>query len=312
MYNYIDKQFFQLIDDIKSKNKMQIYSHMLEKFKSVPILTQVSIQLFLNKFNYWGKIEIENSNYEMIENKAEIFAKRIDEYVELYNNLSDYKSKYILFSILNNFYNFDFTNLKNCMEHVFKHYFDLDLIDTNENEVFVDVGAFTGDSTIDFISSFGENSYKKILCYEICKENIEKMQKILENYKNIYIFEKAITNFNGTTHFNKNADLSTNSTNSGGELAVEAVTLDADIKDKITMIKMDIEGGEMNALIGMENHIKNNTPKLLISVYHNNTDLLDIPKYISTINKNYNYHLRYYGNQYFPTEIVLLALPKQL
>ena len=83
MYNYIDKQFFQLIADIKSKNKMQIYSHMLEKFKSVPILTQVSIQLFLNKFNYWGKIEIENSNYEMIENKAGIFAKRIDEYVEL-------------------------------------------------------------------------------------------------------------------------------------------------------------------------------------------------------------------------------------
>ena len=283
---------------------------MLEKFKSVPILTQVSIQLFLNKFNYWGKIEIENSNYEMIENKAEIFATRIDEYVELYNNLSDYKSKYILFSILNNFYNFDFTNLKNCMGHIFKHYFDLDLIDTNENEVFVDVGAFTGDSAIDFISSFGENSYKKILCYEICKENVEKMQKNLKNYKNVYIFEKAITNFNGTTHFNKNLDLSTNSTQENGELSVDAVKLDDDITEKITMIKMDIEGGEMNALIGMENHIKNDTPKLLISVYHNNTDLLDIPKFISTINKNYNYHLRYYGNQYFPTEIVLLALPK--
>ena len=247
----------------------------------------------------------------MIENKAEIFATRVDEYVELYNNLSDCKSKYILFSILNNFYNFDFTNLKNCMEHIFKHYFDLDLIDTNENEVFVDVGAFTGDSTIDFISSFGENSYKKILCYEICKENIEKMQKNLKNYKNVYIFEKAVTNFNGIAHFNKNLDLSTNSTQENGELSVDAVKLDNDITEKITMVKMDIEGGEMNALIGMENHIKNDTPTLLISVYHNNTDLLDIPKFISTINKNYNYHLRYYGNQYFPTEIVLLALPKQ-
>ena len=136
------------------------------------------------------------------------------------------------------------------------------------------------------------------------------MQKNLENYKNIYIFEKAITNFNGTTHFDKNADLSANSTSSGGELAVEAVTLDADIKDKITMVKMDIEGGEMNALIGMKNHIKNDTPTLLISVYHNNTDLLDIPKYISTINKNYNYYLRYYGGPYYATEIVLIALPK--
>ena len=311
MLNFIDKRFYTLIGDIKSKDKSQIYNHMLEKFKALPLLTQFSIQQFLNKFDYWGKIEIERLNYEMIENKAEVFVTRIDDYVELYNNLADYKSKNILFSIISNFYNFDFVNLKYCMENVYKHYFDLDLMPKCENEVFVDVGAYTGDSTIDFISSYDENSYKKILCYEICKENIEKMQKNLENYKNIYIFEKAITNFNGTTHFDKNADLSANSTSSGGELAVEAVTLDADIKDKITMVKMDIEGGEMNALIGMKNHIKNDTPTLLISVYHNNTDLLDIPKYISTINKNYNYHLRYYGNQYFPTEIVLLALPKQ-
>lgn len=310
MLNFIDKRFYTLIGDIKSKDKSQIYNHMLEKFKALPLLTQFSIQQFLNKFDYWGKIEIERLNYEMIENKAEVFATRIDDYVELYNNLADYKSKNILFSIISNFYNFDFVNLKYCMENVYKHYFDLDLMPKCENEVFVDVGAYTGDSTIDFISSYDENSYKKILCYEICKENIEKMQKNLENYKNIYIFEKAITNFNGTTHFDKNADLSANSTNSGGKLAVEAVTLDADIKDKITMVKMDIEGGEMNALIGMKNHINNDTPTLLISVYHNNTDLLDIPKYISTINKNYNYYLRYYGGPYYATEIVLIALPK--
>ena len=310
MLNFIDKRFYTLIGDIKSKDKSQIYNHMLEKFKALPLLTQFSIQQFLNKFDYWGKIEIERLNYEMIENKAEVFATRIDDYVELYNNLADYKSKNILFSIISNFYNFDFVNLKYCMENVYKHYFDLDLMPKCENEVFVDVGAYTGDSTIDFISSYDENSYKKILCYEICKENIEKMQKNLENYKNIYIFEKAITNFNGTTHFDKNADLSANSTSSGGELAVEAVTLDADIKDKITMVKMDIEGGEMNALIGMKNHIKNDTPTLLISVYHNNTDLLDIPKHISTINKNYNYYLRYYGGPYYATEIVLIALPK--
>lgn len=310
MLNFIDKRFYTLIGDIKSKDKSQIYNHMLEKFKTLPLLTQFSIQQFLNKFDYWGKIEIERLNYEMIENKAEVFATRIDDYVELYNNLADYKSKNILFSIISNFYNFDFVNLKYCMENVYKHYFDLDLMPKCENEIFVDVGAYTGDSAIDFISSYGENSYKKILCYEICKENIEKMQKNFENYKNIYIFEKAVTNFNGTTHFNKNIDLSANSTNNSGEISVEAVKLDDDITDKITMVKMDIEGGEMNALIGMENYIKNDTPTLLISVYHNNTDLLDIPKYISTINKNYNYYLRYYGGPYYATEIVLIALPK--
>ena len=91
---------------------------------------------------------------------------------------------------------------------------------------------------------------------------------------------------------------------------VEGVALDEDIKEKISMVKMDIEGSEMKALAGMKEHIKNDTPILLISVYHNNTDLVEIPKYIRSLNGNYDYYLRYYGGCVYATEIVLFALPK--
>ena len=107
----------------------------------------------MNKFNYWGKIEIEKDNYEMLKNKSLVFKKYQDDYIKLYERLVDYKSKYILFSILNNFYNFDFEHLKNSMENIYKHYFDLDLMPKFKDKVFVDVGAFTGDSTIDFINN---------------------------------------------------------------------------------------------------------------------------------------------------------------
>lgn len=71
---------------------------------------------------------------------------------------------------------------------------------------------------------------------------------------------------------------------------------------------MDIEGYEQKALVGCANHIKNEHPKLLISVYHNHEDLWKIPTMIKNISKDYKFYLRYYGNNIFPTEIVLIAV----
>ncbi len=310
MNNYIDKLFFSLINEIKSKNANEIYFNMLTKFKMIPFTTQLSIQQFLNQFNYWGKIEIERDNYEMLWLKAKVFCEHIDEFVWLYKKLNDYKSKYILFSILNNFYNFDFENLKNSIECIFKHYFDLDLIDRLKDSVFVDVGAFVGDSTIDFVDSFQKDSYNKIYCYEISDKNIERMKENLKGYSNISIIKKAVSDKNGKLYFDENVESSANQISKAGAIAVDGVSLDEDIGERIDIVKMDIEGGERKALIGMKEHIKVDTPILLISVYHNNTDLFEIPKLILSYNEDYDLYIRYYGGCIFATEIVLIAIPK--
>ena len=95
-----------------------------------------------------------------------------------------------------------------------------------------------------------------------------------------------------------------------GEEIVEGVTLDKDLEYNPTLIKMDIEGGETKALLGAKEKIENNTPKLLISVYHGYEDLWKIPRMIEDMNNNYNYYLRYYGTELFPTEIILYAIKK--
>ena len=310
MKNYIDTLFYNLINDIKSKDVNQVYFNMVTKFRLLPFTTQLSIQQFLNQFNYWGKIEIEKDNYEMLKNKANAFKIYQEDYIKLYEYLSDYKSKYILFSILNNFYNFNFECLKNSMETLYKHYFDLDLMPNLENEIFVDVGAFTGDSVKDFINSYGLKGYKKIYCYEICKENIEKMKENLKNYTNIFIYDKAVIDDDRAVFYDLNSELSANKINENGSISVKGVALDNDIREPISMVKMDIEGGEYLAIKGMKEHIKNECPKLLISVYHNNSDLIEIPKLILSLNNNYNFYIRYYGGCVFATEIVLIALPK--
>ena len=73
---------------------------------------------------------------------------------------------------------------------------------------------------------------------------------------------------------------------------------------------MDIEGYEQKAITGSFKHIKEDTPILLISVYHNNEDLWKIPKMIYEFNSNYDMYLSTHGNNVFPTEIVLTCIPK--
>ena len=105
---------------------------------------------------------------------------------------------------------------------------------------------------------------------------------------------------------------SANRIRNSGNKQIEATTLDKDILDTITMIKMDIEGNEKKALIGAKNHIIKDNPKLLISIYHNHEDIYKIPKMIEEIAPNiYNFYIRYYGGIIFATEIVLIAIPKK-
>ena len=308
--NYIDKNFYNVIDEIKSKDVYDIYFHILEKFKNISENTQRSMERFFAKYDYWGELKIDDGNFKVFINKAKVFKKYADDYVKLYESLKDYKSKYVLFAILNDFYNFDFVNLKNATEYCFKHYFDLNLIPKLKENVFVDVGAYVGDTVLDYVESYGKDSFQKIYCYEICQENIDKMKINLKNFDNIEIKRKAVSDKKGKLKFDLDNDISSNHISPDGKIEVEGVALDEDIKEKISMVKMDIEGSEMKALAGMKEHIKNDTPILLISVYHNNTDLVEIPKYIRSLNGNYDYYLRYYGGCVYATEIVLFALPK--
>ena len=82
---------------------------------------------------------------------------------------------------------------------------------------------------------------------------------------------------------NSGVDASANTAFISDEGVVPMVTLDEDIGEAITIIKADIEGFEQAILRGAVNHIKNDHPKLLISVYHKNEDLWKIPKMLKEI-----------------------------
>lgn len=307
--NIIDKKFNELTNYIKEKELEEVYNHIKEKYLSIPSNIQKSIEDFFEKFPYWGKLNTNQNNYEELYNRSKSLKEHIDNFIWLYNNLNDYRSKKLLLAIMNNWYNSDFKTLNNSIETNYTHYFDLDLVNCDNNEVFVDIGAYTGDTVINYINNYGTNNYKQIYCYEMTKKNIDLLKNNLKYYKNIKYIEKAISSKKETVYINNSIiDSSANTISKNGTQPIEATTIDDDIKEKISLIKMDIEGSEQKALIGCKRHIIEDHPKLLISVYHNHTDIWKIPQMIYEMDKNYKFYLRNHGNNIFPTETVLIGI----
>lgn len=305
--NIIDKNFNDLCDEIKSINLMEIYHRIRKEFDNIPRETVKSCENFFNEFKYWGILDTENNNYEEIELKAKELYTHVNDFIWLYDNLEDYRSKKTLYSILNNWYKYDFENTASTKENMFDDYFDLDIIKCN-NEVVVNLGSYIGDTILSFIKNYGKDSYDKIYCYEITKETFYALEKNLSNYPNIICKNMGISNKDKIMKLSNNKYNSANKLCNYGSENIKVTTLDNDIKEKITMIIADIEGEEKNAIIGAKNHIKNEHPKLLISVYHKNEDLWKIPKMIKEIDSTYKFYLRYNSSPIYPTEITLIAI----
>ncbi len=79
-----------------------------------------------------------------------------------------------------------------------------------------------------------------------------------------------------------------------GESKVFVTSIDNVVgDDKVTFIKMDVEGAELDSLKGAAKTIKMNAPKLAICIYHKTEDLWAIPKYILGLNGNHRYFQNY-------------------
>ncbi len=307
--NIIDKNFMELVNEIKSLDEKEMYYRIRKNFDNVPNDIKINCSKFFNQFNYWGILDIDNDNYEEIRLKQEELYNHIDDFVWVYEHLKDYRSKKTLYSILNNWYKYDFKTTSETKENMFDDYFDLDLVKCSSDEIIVDLGAYTGDTILSYIKNYGINSYKKIYCYEITEDIFRELENNLKDLKNIDLRLKGISDKEGNMSISNNIQsYSANTLIDGEENNIKVTTLDLDINEPISMIIADIEGFEKKAIEGAKNHIKNDHPKLLISVYHSNEDLWKIPKMIYEINNNYNFYLRYNSSPLYPTEITLIAI----
>lgn len=311
--NYIDIRFKNLIDFIKEKSLSEVFEAIKHNFvyrsMSNPWRFN-SIANYYNKHQLWGSLDIPNNNFEVIQNNSETLINHYEDFMWLYNELGDYRSKKILSEVLYYWFMLDDKKISELKDDFFFQYFDLDLIKCDENEIFVDVGAYTGDTLINYIRILGKDSYKKIYCYEIVPDNIKSIKEQINAFKlkNVVLKEVGASSKKGKMFIDSNEISSIKKLLEKGSIEIDTVKIDDDIKGPITFVKMDIEGGELDALLGMKNKIKKYKPKLAISVYHNNDHLWQIPKLIKELNPDYKLYLRYYGGPVLPTEYILYAI----
>ena len=304
--NVIDKSFAELVQEIGSLGEKELYHRIRSAFDKVPAETRRSCQDFFNRFGFWGRLEPDKGVFEQIELKELALFEHLDEYAWLYGRLSDYRSKKTLYAILSNWYRYDFVSTAQAKEYMFDDYFDLDVVRCTPDEVVVDLGAYTGDTVRSYIRNYGEDCYRKIICYEVTPASFEALERGLAGVRDLDLRQKGVADVPGRMALETNAYASSNRLAEGpGE--VEVTSLDEDIDEPVTLIKADIEGFEYRALLGARRHIINEHPKRLISVYHGNDDLWRIPRLIDEYSRDYKFHLRYRSSPIYPTEISLLA-----
>jgi FkbM family methyltransferase len=187
----------------------------------------------------------------------------------------------------------DFAGLPSPVAH--EIYFPDDLFELDEDEAFVDCGAFDGDTLRRFLVRRGD-AFRRIAAFEPDPANFERLAAFVASLpvrqqERILIFKKAVGARHETVSFDARGNES--SVVGSGSLQVESVALDEALdRSRPTYIKMDTEGSEPDALIGAADTIARHAPALAICSYHQQDHLWRIPAFVRSVSDRYRFFLR--------------------
>ena len=239
-------------------------------------------------------------------NILEDLADNLHQYEALSQMLADDHSLAVLAAVIGYRMDGDPTVLDPIVE--WDLYGPNNLLSYDSDEVYVDGGAFDGDSIRLFIERVG-GRYSRILGFEPDPATFARL-------KAGFLHEPKIEPINAGLHKNKGVlrfdDAGTRGSilvESGG-IVVPVVGLDEVLKgDRVSYIKMNIEGAEIDALQGGSQSIKRWAPKLAISAYHFPSHLWQIPAMIKELRNDYQIFFRQHDGGIIET--VVFALPKK-
>ena len=188
-------------------------------------------------------------------------------------------------------------------------YFVKDLISLSDREVFIDCGAFDGDTMKEFIK-ITEGNYESIVCFEPMEEYHKRLTKRGAG-KRVTAICAGVYKESTTLHFNASGGKGSSITNTAENTITVPVRAIDDVAEcrNATFIKMDVEGSELDALRGAKNTILRNKPKLAICIYHHHRDFVEIPNWIHNLVPEYKLYVRHHS--YSVNETVLYAIPEK-
>ena len=212
-----------------------------------------------------------------------------DAWTNIYDSLSDDESRQTFLDVVR----FRLSSAPSYMEdyavHIQDQYFEDFMKFTRE--VFVDAGAFDGDTSEGFAERYPD--YQKIILFEPSRKNMMAARQRLSGYRDIDYRPIGLSDSAGTLNFDQDAGSAAAVMDSEGSI-ISVDTLDGAVVEPVTFIKMDLEGWEMKALEGSRGHIARDRPKLAIAVYHESPDFRLVHQFICGFGHDYDCYLRHY------------------
>lgn len=197
-------------------------------------------------------------------------------------------------------------------ESIFKYKHGLKFLPQNiikslNNKDFLDCGAYNGDSALMFVRDYNPKnvySFEPILSnYNSLLENIK-----LNNLKNVIPINKGVGEKSGILNF-YSLDISSYVSETGNE-RIDVVSIDEFVSENnlsVGLIKMDVEGYELEVLKGAKRTIKEFKPVLLIGIYHNPEEFFRTNNYIQGLIPDYKFKIKFLSDIRPFAEVHLIA-----
>ena len=169
------------------------------------------------------------------------------------------------------------------------------IIRLSENEDYVDLGAYDGDTIREFLENTN-GGYSSITAFEPDKKNMKKLARAFGELDNCRLLPYASWEDDREMRFSGSGGRMSCFDDSGE--AVKAKAVDS-VCEKASYIKMDVEGAEYETINGCRRIIGKYKPALAVSAYHRAGDIFTLPLLIRRLSPDYKIYLRHH--KYLPS-----------
>lgn len=249
--------------------------------------------------------------YALLDNAYELIDKNFiaqhrDELENVFDIVADDLSRQTLCAYLKAMITLDYAEFNS----VFRRgvYFN-ELTESVRGGYYVDCGAYRGD-TIERFVNWSNGRYEKIFAFEPDAGNFSALKDFVSDkgYKNVSLFNCGVWDKKDRLTF-ESVDAAYSAISSTGNTTVALEKLDDIIgNEKITFLKLTVEGSELNALKGAVLIIEKHKPILTVSLYQNPENIILIPQFIKKIHDGYKIYLRKHS-RFSTAEFILYAIP---
>jgi FkbM family methyltransferase len=225
----------------------------------------------------------------------------IDENPEKYAGLRGLLADDLSRTTLDDLLHFRYTNQYehgSLLYHLHEQYWE-PFIDFSKVTSFVDGGSFDGQTALQFIQR--QPAYERVDVFEPFPNSMANAKRNLEGRANAHFHPYAILDQRKTLRFTTTAG-SANGLSDCGDIAVETCALDEELKGaRVGMLKLDIEGAELEALDGARDIIEQQRPILAVCVYHDQSHFWRVPEKVLAMRADYQVYLRHYSEGVYET-----------